>query len=133
MNSQDRRLGGRKPGGLERGSGGWGSKEPVHGLGRFPPSIGLRATELAAYSRITKQSMGYLVDQLQAGGYVERVADPIDGRAKAVRLTLRGWEAIQVIHDAVRRVEDDWGRRIGAERVEQLRGILRDLVASLER
>src|SRR3712207_137977 len=39
---------------------------------------GLRATDLAARSRITKQSMGYLVDHLQAGGYVERVADPID-------------------------------------------------------
>jgi DNA-binding MarR family transcriptional regulator len=94
---------------------------------------GLRATELAAHSRITKQSMGYLVDHLQAGGYVERVADPIDGRAKAVRLTSRGWEAIRMIRDAVRQVEDDWAHRIGVAKVEQLRAILRELVAALER
>ena len=96
-------------------------------------SGGLRATELAANSRITKQSMGYLVDHLEAHGYVERVADPDDGRAKVVRLTPRGWEVIQVIRDAFRRVEDDWGRRIGAVRVEQLRGILHGLVVSLDR
>src|SRR5215207_7693488 len=94
---------------------------------------GLRATELAAHSRITKQSMGYLVEHLEARGYIERAPDPVDGRAKVVRLTPRGWEATQVIRDAVRRVEDDWGRRIGLVRVEQLRGILRDLVAALQR
>ena len=94
---------------------------------------GLRATELAAHSRITKQSMGYLVDHLEEHGYIERAPDPGDGRAKVVRLTPRGWEVIQLIRDAVRRVEDDWSRRIGAPRVEQLRGILRDLVEALQR
>jgi DNA-binding MarR family transcriptional regulator len=94
---------------------------------------GLRSTELATYARITKQSMGYLVDHLGAGGYVERVPDPTDQRAKVVRLTPRGWMASRQIRAAVRDVEVDWARRVGAERVEQLRSILRDLVASLER
>ena len=49
--------------------------------------------DLAAYARITKQSMGSLVDHLQAGGYVERVSDTTDQRAKVVRLTERGWSA----------------------------------------
>jgi len=94
---------------------------------------GLRATELAAYARITKQSMGYLVDHLGTGGYVERVPDPTDQRAKVVRLTARGWTASRTIREVVRDVEADWTRRVGAARVEQLRAILRDLVASLER
>src|SRR5690242_9011334 len=51
---------------------------------------GVRATDLAANARITKQSMSVLVDHLDARGYVERVADPSDGRAKLVRLTRRG-------------------------------------------
>jgi DNA-binding MarR family transcriptional regulator len=93
----------------------------------------LRATELATYARITKQSMGYLVDHLSAGGYVERVPDPTDQRAKVVRLTPRGWAASRKIRAAVRDVEADWARRVGAVRVEHLRAILRDLVASLER
>jgi DNA-binding MarR family transcriptional regulator len=94
---------------------------------------GLRATELAAHSRITKQSMGYLVDYLQARGYVERVPDPADGRAKVVRLTPRGWAMVRTIRDAVREVEADWAERVGPARIEQLRAILRDLVVALER
>ena len=50
---------------------------------------GARLTELARASRITKQSMGALVDELERHGYVERVADPDDGRASRVRLTTR--------------------------------------------
>jgi len=95
--------------------------------------VGLRATELATYARITKQSMGYLVDHLAAGGYVERAPDPTDQRAKVVRLTPRGWTASRTIRDIVRGVEIDWAERVGVARVEQLRAILRDLVASLER
>jgi DNA-binding MarR family transcriptional regulator len=96
-------------------------------------SAGLRATELATYARITKQSMGYLVDHLGVGSYVERTPDPTDQRAKVVRLTPRGWGASRTIRAAVRDVEADWARRIGAGRVDQLRAILGDLVASLDR
>ncbi|HET7091885.1 MAG TPA: MarR family transcriptional regulator [Thermomicrobiales bacterium] len=93
---------------------------------------GLRATELAAEARITKQSMGYLVDALEAGGYVERAPDPGDRRAKVVRLTAKGRAAVRTVRAAVRRAEADWGMRIGADRVAQLRSILDDLTASLE-
>jgi DNA-binding MarR family transcriptional regulator len=94
---------------------------------------GLRSTELASYARITKQSMGYLVDHLEANGYVERVPDPTDLRAKVVRLTQRGWAVSGTIREAVREVEVDWERRVGTTQFEQLRMILRDLVASLGR
>lgn len=94
---------------------------------------GLRATDLAAQARMTKQSMGYLVDALESNGYVERVPDADDGRAKVVRLTGHGWAAIRAIREAVRRVEADWAARVGADRVEQLRTILGDLVISLAR
>ena len=95
--------------------------------------VGLRATELATYARITKQSIGYLIDHLDAGGYVERAPDATDQRAKVVRLTPRGWEASQKIRGAVRDVEVDWTQRVGAARVEHLRAILQDLVTSFER
>jgi DNA-binding MarR family transcriptional regulator len=96
-------------------------------------AAGLRATELAGYARITKQSMGYLVDHLEAGAFVERVPDSTDQRAKVVRLTPRGWAASRKIRATVRDVEVDWAQRVGAERVEHLRAILQDLVASYER
>lgn len=94
---------------------------------------GSRATELAELAQITKQSMGYLVDYLETREYVERVPDPADGRAQLVRLTPRGQDLARAARAIIERVEADWGRRLGAPRLEQLRGLLRDLVASLER
>jgi DNA-binding MarR family transcriptional regulator len=92
---------------------------------------GVRSSELAAAARITKQSMGAIVDQLEAGGYVERLDDPDDARAKRVRLTKRGREAGRITRAAVRHVEADWTRRIGAGRLAALRETLKDLLASL--
>ena len=94
---------------------------------------GLRSTELAARARITKQSMGSLVDHLAAGGYVERAPDPTDQRAKVVRLTPRGWMAGEEIRAAVREVERDWAERAGAEQVACLRSTLQALVAGPDR
>ena len=42
---------------------------------------GIRVTELAEQSRITKQSASVLVDQLERAAYVDRVPDPADARA----------------------------------------------------
>jgi len=94
---------------------------------------GLRSTELATYARITKQSMGYLVDHLDGGGYVERVPDPTDQRAKVVCLTSRGWELSRTIRSAVLDVEAEWAERVCTARMKQLRATLRDLVAGFER
>jgi DNA-binding MarR family transcriptional regulator len=93
---------------------------------------GLRSTELASAARITKQSMGTIIDQLEATGYVERVDDPYDRRAKLVRLTRRGRTLGRELRAAVRAVEVDWARRVGAERVELLRATLSDLLASFD-
>lgn len=46
---------------------------------------GSRLTELAEAARITKQTAGFLVDQLERAGYVERGPDPTDARARLIR------------------------------------------------
>src|SRR5688572_12847907 len=51
---------------------------------------GTRLTELARRARMTKQAMMLLVDDLESRGYVRRVPDQEDARAKVVRLTARG-------------------------------------------
>ena len=88
---------------------------------------GARLTDLAAWAHITKPSMTYLVNHLEAQGYVERAADPDDGRAQRVRLTERGLAAVQTIRAIVLETEAEWAGRIGPERLEQLRQILREL------
>jgi len=92
---------------------------------------GIRLTELAAHARITKQSMGELVDHLEARGYVERVEDPHDRRARFVRFTRKGWGLARRAREAARGVEMDWSSRVGADRIAALRETLRLIVATV--
>ncbi|MGB5703883.1 MAG: MarR family transcriptional regulator [Polyangiales bacterium] len=55
---------------------------------------GTRITELARRAEITKQAVGQLVSDMEASGYVERLPDPTDQRAKMVVLTQRGRQAV---------------------------------------
>lgn len=92
---------------------------------------GARLTTLARHSRITKQSMSALVDHLEKHGYVERVPDPDDARASLVRLTSRGRAFARAIRAFAREVEEDWARRVGARRIDDLRSTLELLRTSL--
>src|SRR4028119_988614 len=57
---------------------------------------GTRLTDLAARALGTKQPAGPLVDSLERAGYVERVPDPRDARARLVRIAARGHAAVAV-------------------------------------
>lgn len=81
---------------------------------------------------MTKQSMGYLIDHLERRGYVERVPDPADQRARIIRRTARGWAVEPVARASIRRLEDEWAEQIGAERMREFRSVLADLATLLE-
>ncbi len=86
---------------------------------------GLRLTELAASAGMTKQSMGEVVDQMEAAGYVERLPDPHDGRARLVRLTRKGRRAGELARKLVREVQAEWCQHVGAARIRALEETLR--------
>src|SRR5215208_1076893 len=88
---------------------------------------GSRLTNLAAQAGITKQSAGFLVDQLERTGYVERVPDPADRRATLVRVAERGALSVEASRRIVARVEAEWTAHLGQRRMAQLRSILSDL------
>ena len=88
---------------------------------------GSRLTDLAAQAGITKQSAGFLVDQLERAGYVQRVPDPADGRARLVRIAERGAQSVEVSRRIVAEVEAEWTAHVGEARMVQLRRILTDL------
>src|SRR5262249_37628985 len=90
---------------------------------------GSRLTDLAAAARMTKQSMGALVDHLQAAGYVERVPDRDDPPVNAIRLTPRGEHAAQASPDIGTQSEPEWPHKIGRNRLEQLRQALAAITA----
>jgi DNA-binding MarR family transcriptional regulator len=91
---------------------------------------GVRLTELARMARITKQSMGALVDSLEHGGYVERVDDPDDARAWRVRLTARGRQYGRDVRKFAQETENNVANRMGARRLEDLRKTLALFVES---
>ena len=88
---------------------------------------GSRLTDLAAQAGITKQSAGFLVDQLERTGYVERVPDPADRRARLVRVAERGARCVGFSRGIVAQVEAEWTVHLGARRMAQLRSALTDL------
>ena len=88
---------------------------------------GTRVSDLAEQARVTKQSAGFLVNQLEAAGYVERVPDPADGRARLVRLTTRAQEVVKTANAEVERVLAEWSDHVGTERLRQMHETLLDL------
>lgn len=88
---------------------------------------GSRLTDLAAQAGITKQSAGFLVDQLERSGYVERGPDPADRRARLVRVAERGARSVEASRGLVAEVEAEWTAHLGERRMAQLRSILVDL------
>jgi DNA-binding MarR family transcriptional regulator len=109
---------------------GYADLRPTHGcVFRFVREDGLRLTELASHAGITKQSAGELVDDLVGLGYVERIADPADKRAKLICLTERGREAQRVGFNLFTKIERRWAEHFGERRFEQLRELLEEIAA----
>jgi DNA-binding MarR family transcriptional regulator len=94
---------------------------------RFVDERGCRLTELADRAGFTKQAVGEVVVDLEGLGYVERVPDPADGRAKIIRLTGRGQEGQQLARSIFAEIEGEWAERVGEERMATLREVLEEL------
>lgn len=88
-------------------------------LSRIGPD-GTRLVDLAAQARVTKQTAGHLVDQLERAGYVERRPDPSDGRARLVTLTERALALVPVAGAEVERALAEWQAHLGERRMQQL-------------
>jgi DNA-binding MarR family transcriptional regulator len=97
---------------------------------RYVDAEGSRLTELASLAGLTKQAVGEFVDDLEQLGYVERIPDPIDGRAKLIRLTARGADAQEAAVRIFDGIEQEWVERFGEERVAIVREVLEELVTS---
>ena len=88
---------------------------------------GTRLTELARRARMSKQGMMLLVDDLESRGYVRRVPDDEDGRAKVVRLTARGRRYVADARRAVATIESRLRREWGYRQYASVREALEDL------
>lgn len=85
---------------------------------------GTRLSELADQARVSKQTASHLVDQLERAGYVERVVDPADARARLVRVSPRGEEMIAVARAVEAEIDAEWTKHLGVRRMRELRQTL---------
>ena len=94
---------------------------PAHGaVFQFIDADGTRVSVLADRAQVTKQSMAELVTHLEAHGYVERIPDPTDRRAKLVRLTGQGWAVVPIALAAITDLTAHWRAQLGDATFESL-------------
>jgi DNA-binding MarR family transcriptional regulator len=93
---------------------------------------GSRITDLAEQNRLTKQAMMSMVDDLEDHGYVRRVPDPSDSRAKLVRLTAHGRRAAAECRRAILALEQRTKRVLGDRAYDALRESLEVLSEPIE-
>lgn len=94
---------------------------------------GTRLTELARRLGVTKQAAGQLVSDLESLELLERVDDPMDGRAKLVRFTRLGLEAIHHGLSVLQGIEAELEKVLGRTRMRQLHESLALVVAELSK
>jgi DNA-binding MarR family transcriptional regulator len=88
---------------------------------------GSRLTDLANQAQMSKQSAGVLVDQLERLGYVRRVPDPTDGRARLIVIEERGRRAAEVAKATSTEILAEWTAFLGTRNFTLLHQILDQL------
>lgn len=105
---------------------------PPHGhVMQYLDEGGTRVSVLAERAQVTKQSMAELVAHLEQLGYVERLPDPTDRRAKLVLATAKGQELYVIAREVVAEIEAEWTMRLGKTKMRRLRELLEELNAGL--
>jgi DNA-binding MarR family transcriptional regulator len=89
---------------------------------------GRRAADLAETAGVSRQAMAQVVATLERDGYIKRIADPGDSRAKLVCLTARGRAALRLMRTSNLALEDEWRARVGDDRLRALSDSLTDLL-----
>lgn len=109
---------------------GYPELRPSHGcVFRYLDPDGSRLADLAEKSGMTKQAFGEHLANVEALGYIVRVPDPADGRAKLIVPTARGREALLLGRAIFAELEGEWAHAIGAERLAALRETLQQIHA----
>src|SRR6201997_4387015 len=93
-------------------------------------SGGLHASDLADQLRVSRQAVAQAIAALERHGYITRVPDPVDARARIIELTPRGRQALRVMRSNALDLEKRWERGLGRQRLGELRETLEVLLSS---
>ncbi|HMS73839.1 MarR family winged helix-turn-helix transcriptional regulator [Gordonia sp. (in: high G+C Gram-positive bacteria)] len=95
-------------------------------LGMIPVD-GMRITDLAALSAMTKQSLGELVTAMEAHGLVESRRLDTDRRVRLVVPTKAGLATAATMAGHLAAIEDQWRNEVGARRYDSMKAVLDEL------
>jgi DNA-binding MarR family transcriptional regulator len=91
---------------------------------------GLHASDLADQLRVSRQAVAQGIAALERHGYVTRVPDPADARARIIELTPRGRQALRVMRSNAIDLEKRWQQVLGQQRLRELRETLQALLSA---
>jgi len=98
---------------------------PAQAVALVPLAVGgLHASDLADRLRVSRQAIAQAVAALERHGYVTRVPDPVDARARLIELTPRGQQALRVMRSNALDVEKRWQQVLGKQRLAEFRETL---------
>jgi DNA-binding MarR family transcriptional regulator len=89
---------------------------------------GLRMGQLAARSRVTKQTMTTLVRLVERDGLVTRQPDPDDGRAARIHLTDRAKAFRPIAEETLAELDARVARRLGEREAKALARALQEVM-----
>jgi DNA-binding MarR family transcriptional regulator len=90
----------------------------------------MTVSDLAGHLEISKQGAGQIIDDMERRGYVERGPDPGDRRARLIRLSERGLQALATARRFHRSYERRLARAHGQDAVATLRAMLEAIAGS---
>jgi DNA-binding MarR family transcriptional regulator len=93
---------------------------------------GTRLTLLAERTNMSHQAMSELVAELVGHGYLERVADPDDGRAKLIRPTPEGRAELTRAGAHLAEIRTRWQQRLTGLTVDEVVAALAELIAACD-
>jgi DNA-binding MarR family transcriptional regulator len=82
------------------------------------------ASDLADRLRVSRQAVAQAVSSLERHGYVTRLPDPVDARARIIELTPRGQQALRVMRSNAIELERHWQHVLGKQRLAEFRETL---------
>jgi DNA-binding MarR family transcriptional regulator len=100
-------------------------------LGAITPD-GVRLADLVSALALPKQTIGDLIDDLEALRMVERFPDPDHGVIKRVRLGPKGRVWAAEVKRVAQATEARWATRLGSKKMKSLRALLEELAATVE-
>ncbi|CAM3567008.1 MarR family winged helix-turn-helix transcriptional regulator [Stackebrandtia soli] len=93
---------------------------------------GTRPTVIAQRAGMTPQAISELVGHLERVGYVRRVPDPADGRARIVVYAERGASAAQAAERYFTAMERGWAEMVGDRRLDTVKATLARILSGDE-